>query len=64
MRSFRRQCVVLVLLFVLCWVAYPSSQERIIIDIDQVGGYRLPIALPELKGGKRQTRFWDSRSAP
>lgn len=50
MRSIRRQCAVLVLLFVLCWVVYPSSQERIIIDIDQVGGYRLPIALPQLKG--------------
>ena len=50
MRSIRRKCTVLVLLFVLCWVVYPSSQERIIIDIDQVGGYRLPIALPELKG--------------
>ena len=41
---------ILALLLVLCWVVYPSSQERIRIDIDQVGGYLLPIALPMLKG--------------
>ena len=50
MRSIRRKCAVLVLLFVLCWVVDPASQERIIIDIDKVGGYLLPIALPKLKG--------------
>ena len=41
---------ILALVLVLCWVVYPSSQERIRIDIDQVGGYLLPIALPMLKG--------------
>ena len=41
---------ILALVVVLCWVVYPSSQERIRIDIDQVGAYLLPIALPMLKG--------------
>ena len=41
---------ILALVLVLCWVVYPSSQERIRIDIDQVRGYLLPIALPMLKG--------------
>lgn len=41
---------ILALVVVLCWVVYPLSQERIRINIDQVGAYLLPIALPMLKG--------------
>lgn len=41
---------ILALVVVLCWVIYPSSQERIRINVDQVGAYLLPIALPMLKG--------------
>lgn len=50
MRIVFRKCSILALALVLCWVVYPSSQERIRIDINQVGDYLLPIALPELKG--------------
>ena len=41
---------ILVLVVVLGWGLYPSSQERIRINVDQVGAYLLPIALPMLKG--------------
>ena len=50
MRIAFRKCSILALALSLCWVVYPSSQERIRIDINQVGDYLLPIALPELKG--------------
>ena len=50
MRIVFRKCTILALALVLCWAVYPSSQERIRIDINQVGGYLLPIALPALKG--------------
>jgi TolB protein len=52
MRIVSRKCGILALVLVLCWVVCPASQERgpIIIDIDQVGGYLLPIALPKFKG--------------
>ena len=50
MRTAFRKCSILALVLSLCWVVYPSSQERIRIDINQVGDYLLPIALPELKG--------------
>ncbi len=50
MRIVSRKRGILALALVLCWVVHPSSQERIRIDINQVGGYLLPIALPELRG--------------
>ena len=50
MRIMSRKFVILALVLVLCWVVRPASQERIRIDINQVGGYLLPIALPKLKG--------------
>ena len=46
----RKYGILAFVLLVLCWIVHSSSQERIRIDINQVGGYRLPIALPELKG--------------
>lgn len=50
MRIVAHKRGILALVLVLCWVAYPASQERIRIDINQVGSYLLPIALPKLKG--------------
>lgn len=50
MQTVSRKCSILVLVLVLGWVAAPSSQERIRIDINQVGDYRLPVALPKFKG--------------
>ena len=50
MRIVSRHCGTLALVLVLCWVVHPASQERIRIDINQVGGYLLPLALPQLKG--------------
>ena len=50
MRIVSRHCGILALALVLCWVVHPASQERIRIDINQVGGYLLPLALPQLKG--------------
>ena len=55
MRILSRKYGIPVLMLVLCWVVHPASQERIRqerirIDINQVGGYLLPIALPQLKG--------------
>ena len=50
MRIVSRYFGILALVLVLCWVVHSSSQERIRIDINQVGGYLLPIALPKLKG--------------
>lgn len=50
MRIMSRNCGILALMLVLCWVVHPSSQERIIIDINQPRAYLLPIALPEFKG--------------
>ena len=50
MRIVSRNCSILALVLVLCWVVDPASQERIRIDINQVGDYLLPIALPRLKG--------------
>ncbi len=50
MRIVSRNCGILALVLVLCWVVDPASQERIRIDINQVGDYLLPIALPKLKG--------------
>ena len=50
MRIVSRNCGILALVLVLCWVVDPASQERIRIDINQVGDYLLPIALPRLKG--------------
>lgn len=50
MRIVCRKRSLLALVLVLGWVVYPASQERIRIDINQVGGYLLPIALPQLKG--------------
>ena len=50
MRIVSRNCGILALVLVLGWVVYPASQERVRIDISQVGGYLLPIALPKLKG--------------
>ena len=50
MRIVFRKHSLLALALVLCWVVYPASQERIRIDINQVGDYLLPIALPEFKG--------------
>ena len=50
MRIVSRNCSILALVLVLCWVVDPASQERIRIDINQVGDYLLPIALPKLKG--------------
>ena len=50
MRILSRNCGILALVLVLCWVVDPASQERIRIDINQVGDYLLPLALPRLKG--------------
>ena len=50
MRIVSRNCGILALVLVLCWVVDPASQERIRIDINQVGDYLLPLALPKLKG--------------
>ena len=50
MRIKSGTCGILALVVVLCWLVYPSSQERIRINVDQVGAYLLPIALPMLKG--------------
>ena len=52
MKNLPRVCGILVLVLVLSWAVHLPSQERgpITINIDQVGGYLLPIGLPMLKG--------------
>ena len=50
MQNVCRRCgsVAGVLLFV--WCMGVSAQTRVFVDIDQVGGYLLPVALPKLLG--------------
>ena len=52
MRILPRTCGILVVTLLLSWAGHLPSQERepITIDIDQVRGFLLPIALPMLKG--------------
>ncbi len=40
----------LLALCLVCWFTVASAQTRVYIDIDQAGGYLLPVALPKLLG--------------
>jgi TolB protein len=45
-----RRCGRVAGVLLLVWCTVVSAQTRVFIDIDQVGGYLLPIALPKLLG--------------
>lgn len=50
MQNIGRRCAGVVGLLSLGWIALVAAQSRVYIDIDQVGGYQFPIAIPRLAG--------------